>query len=163
MTEGEAALWTDGRYFLQAEQQLDSNWKLMRAGLPNTPSKEAYLTTLLKAGDRVGVDPQTISWEAATKLRESLEASKLQLSLIEENLVDAIWEGRPARTLQPIYHLPEEYSGRSLADKIKCIRDHLESTKMWGFLVTALDDIACREASYCPRQPLLLTMSFRAV
>lgn len=114
----------------------------MKAGLPNTPSKEVYLTNLLKAGDRVGVDPQTISWEAASKLRESLETAKLQLSLVEENLVDAIWEERPARKLQPIYHLPETYSGRSFTDKIKCIRDHLESTRMWGFLVTALDDIA---------------------
>lgn len=43
VTAQEAALWTDGRYYLQAEKQLDSNWTLMKAGLPGTPSKEDYL------------------------------------------------------------------------------------------------------------------------
>lgn len=133
---------------MQAEKQLDSNWKLMKAGLPDTPTKEAYLLSALKTGDKVGVDPQTISWEATSKLRDTLEASKLQLNLLEKNLVDAIWEDRPARHLQSVYHLPEEYCGRGVTEKIKCIRDHLEANRLWGFLVTALDDIGCKASVF---------------
>lgn len=60
VTHKEAALWTDGRYHFQAEQQLDANWMLIKAGLPDAPTKEAYLARALKEGDRVGVDPQVI-------------------------------------------------------------------------------------------------------
>ncbi len=142
VTHKEAALWTDGRYHFQAEQQLDANWMLIKAGLPDAPTKEAYLARALKEGDRVGVDPQVISWEEAVKFREALETAKLQLVLLEDNLVDAIWVDRPARTLRPIHHLPEEYAGRGLADKLENLWKHLQDNKIWGFLVTALDEVA---------------------
>jgi hypothetical protein len=58
VTAKEALLWTDGRYFLQAEKELGREWRLMRAGLPSTPEVPAYLKESLPAGSRVGIDPQ---------------------------------------------------------------------------------------------------------
>ena len=58
VTSSEALLWTDGRYFLQAETELGSEWRLMRAGVPGTPEVAAYLKTTLPLGARVGIDPQ---------------------------------------------------------------------------------------------------------
>ena len=58
VTAKEALLWTDGRYFLQAEKELGREWRLMRAGLPGTPEVPAYLKESLPAGSRVGIDPQ---------------------------------------------------------------------------------------------------------
>ena len=58
VTSSEALLWTDGRYFLQAETELGSEWRLMRAGVPGTPEVAVYLKTTLPSGARVGIDPQ---------------------------------------------------------------------------------------------------------
>jgi Xaa-Pro aminopeptidase len=62
ITETQAALWTDGRYFLQASQQLDGkHWTLMKQGLPETPSFSAWLIQVLPPNSRVGVDARLIS------------------------------------------------------------------------------------------------------
>jgi len=58
VTTNEALLWTDGRYFLQAERELGSEWRLMRAGMPGTPEVAVYLKDTLPSGARVGIDPQ---------------------------------------------------------------------------------------------------------
>lgn len=62
VTEKEALLWTDGRYYQQALKQIDSNWTLMRDGLPATPSIGSWLATNLTPGAGVGVDPNIISY-----------------------------------------------------------------------------------------------------
>lgn len=143
VTIREAALWTDGRYHLQAEQQLDNNWILMRAGVPGTPSKEDWLGKVLETGSRVAVDAQTISHDAAVKLGDVLKKKNITLELLDENLVDLIWTDRPVRALQPIFHLPLSFSGRSVADKIASLRKHLSTNSYYAFLVTALDEVAC--------------------
>jgi Xaa-Pro aminopeptidase len=61
VTLTEALLWTDGRYFLQAEKELGREWRLMRAGLPGTPEVPVYLKESLPTGSRVGIDPQVRS------------------------------------------------------------------------------------------------------
>jgi hypothetical protein len=61
VTQEEAALWTDGRYFLQAEMQLDQHWTLMRYGLKETPNKEEWLRHRLEKHQNIGVDPTLIS------------------------------------------------------------------------------------------------------
>jgi len=142
VTENEAALWTDGRYFLQAEKQLDSNWKLMKVGLPETPKKEQYLKMKLKAGDKVGIDARLISFDAFIKLKQVLEDSKIELSLSQENLVDVIWTNRLPSTFNPIFLLPNEYSGREATHKILSLQQYLADNQYFGFLVTALDEVA---------------------
>lgn len=142
VTEKEAALWTDGRYYLQAEKQLDSNWTLMKAGLPETPSKEDFLGKVLPPDSRIGVDAQTVSHDAAVKLKEALDKHKVKLNLLEENLVDMIWADRPRRDLQSIFHLSSNYSGQEWKDKVASLQKYLVENKFWGFVVSALDEVA---------------------
>jgi Xaa-Pro aminopeptidase len=61
VTSDAAALWTDGRYFLQASKQLDSNWTLMKTGLPDVPTKEEWLVKVLPPTSRVGIDPKLVT------------------------------------------------------------------------------------------------------
>lgn len=147
-----AALWTDGRYFLQASKQLTNDWKLMKAGLPETVSKEKWLTDELKDGERVGVDPALISYEAATKLNETLNKSGgKQLVPISENLIDSIWNDQPPFDPKLIDHLSVEYSGKSSAAKVSELRTRIKSDGHSAILLTALDEIACNnmEWIYC--------------
>ena len=142
ITQTAAALWTDGRYYLQAEKQLDSNWTLMKAGMPGVPSKEEYLAKVLAPGDKLGVDATTISFDASVKLKETLGKHKLQLALLEENLVDAVWTDRPPVELNEIFFLPASRSGRESRDKISSLQKYLGENKLYGFVVTALDEVA---------------------
>lgn len=138
-----AALWTDGRYFLQAAQQLDQNWQLMKAGMPETPSKEKWLTSELISGQRVGVDPALISFDAAKKLRENLSKSGIELVAVNDNLIDAIWKDQPAFDPKIINHLPVNFSGKSSSEKISVLRAHLKTQNHSSIIVSALDEIAC--------------------
>lgn len=138
----EAALWTDGRYFLQAEQQLDSNWTLMKAGLKSTPTKEDWLGKVLPAGSKLGVDGRLISFEAFKKMSEALAKDNISIELGQDNLVDAVWTDRPAVDLKPIMVLGQEYAGRSSADKIAALQKYLVDNKYAGFIVSALDEVA---------------------
>lgn len=162
VTMEKAALWTDGRYFLQAGQQLDSSaWTLMKAGLPETPTKEAWLAAELKQGDRVGVDPALISVEAAKKLREQLEKSGQSLVPIQENLVDCVWGAeQPVQPANTIEHLPIEFSGRASSAKIVDIRAHLQKNECSALIVTALDEVACKGMGRIVRFPFLLHLFF---
>lgn len=143
MTLKEAALWTDGRYFLQAEKQLDTNWQLMRGGLKTTPSKEEWLGRVLPAGSKVGVDARLVAFEAARKMAEALKKhGGNSLELLGDNLVDAVWGERPAVAHQPIFALASEYAGRTSADKVAALQKHLAEQGHAGFLVSALDEVA---------------------
>lgn len=72
VTQKEALLWTDGRYYQQAEQQLDENWKLMKDGLPSTLTMSNWLSKNLAAGDRVGVDGNLLSYRVWSPLQSDL-------------------------------------------------------------------------------------------
>lgn len=137
----EAALWTDGRYFLQAEQQLDTNWTLMKAGLKATPNKEDWLARVLPAGSKVGVDAKLISFEAAQKMSASLK-NGLELVLSNENLVDMVWEDKPESMRNEIVPLSLKYAGRASADKLESLQRHLKENNLAGFIVSALDEVA---------------------
>lgn len=143
VTRTQAALWTDGRYFLQAAQQLDANWTLMKAGLPDTPTKEVWLKQTLTRGDRVGVDPSLISYDASVKLSETLAQAGLQLASVADNLVDAVWPDQPSFAPQPIEHLPVQFAGRATSAKLAELRSHLQANSLSAMAITALDEIAC--------------------
>jgi Xaa-Pro aminopeptidase len=144
ITMEKAALWTDGRYFLQASKQLDSDWTLMKAGLPETESKEKWLSGQLVSSKRVGVDSALISYEAAKRLKETLGNNGIELVAMGENLIDAIWTDQPKFEPKPIDFLPLEFSGRSMESKISELRCQLRQKKHSSILITALDEIACK-------------------
>lgn len=137
----EAALWTDGRYFLQAEQQLDNNWTLMKAGLKATPKKEEWLSKVLPAGAKVGVDAKLISHEAAKDMASALK-NGLSLVLSNENLIDMVWDDKPKAERNEIVPLSLKYAGRSSADKLESLQRRLKENNSAGFIVSALDEVA---------------------
>jgi Xaa-Pro aminopeptidase len=177
VTLKEAAVWTDGRYFLQASKQLDSeHWQLMKAGLPETPSKEAWLGRVLESGDRVGVDPSLISWECAGRFREALARAKdgdsgapgLELAAVDKNLVDAVWMSGPTTDYprfvsQSIEHLPLEFAGRASSAKLSDLQAALVKGSAVGYIVTALDEIAWLfnlRGSDIPFNPVFFAFAF---
>lgn len=113
-----AMLWTDSRYFLQAEAQLrGSEIQLMKEGLPETPSIEEWLTAHLQADATVGVDGMLYSTGAMRNLRAALKSRGILLDTGFDPL-PAIWADRPALPKCAVFVHEEKYAGRSAADKI---------------------------------------------
>ncbi|KAF9292260.1 hypothetical protein BGZ68_009099 [Mortierella alpina] len=137
-----AALFTDGRYFLQASQQLDSNWTLMKSGLPEVPTWQEYLVKNLPAGSRIGIDPNVFTATDAYKLEADLAKVGSSLVPTTDNLVDLIWEGRPARPASKLMTLSPKTTGRTHTEKIQQLRKDLEKKGVAGFVVSGLDEIA---------------------
>lgn len=142
MTHSQAALWTDGRYFLQASKQLDNNWILQKATLPGVPSKEEWLNRVLEKGSKVGVDAKLVTVAAARKLADELQAGGHSLSIIQKNLVDTIWDQQPAPPANPVFPLDIKYTGQSCQHKLAALRETLASKNSWGFIINTLDEIA---------------------
>lgn len=143
VTLDEALLWTDGRYFLQASQQLDKNWKLMRAGLKDTPLLRDYLASTLADGAKVGIDPYLHSLKDAEDTEKALQKSgKCLVTLDAPNPVDVVWsEGRPAPPQVSIWTHDLMYSGKCVTDKLEDIRLLLSSNSCDALLLTTLDQV----------------------
>ncbi|KXN80946.1 putative Xaa-Pro aminopeptidase P [Leucoagaricus sp. SymC.cos] len=142
VTLTEAFLFTDGRYFLQAEKQLDSNWNLMRQGLPDVPTWQEFLYKKLPEGSKIGIDPHLITAQDAETLNKELEPRGSKLVLLSKNLVDEIWTDRPGRRLNPVFHLDEKYSGQSPAGKVAKVREEMKKKNAKAVVVTLLDEVA---------------------
>ncbi|KAL4428500.1 hypothetical protein ABPG75_002589 [Micractinium tetrahymenae] len=142
VTTDVAALWTDGRYFLQAEAQLGPEWTLMRHGTPGCPEVQDWLADTLPEGARVGIDPFVHTIEAAEKLRKRLKAAGKSLVPLEVNPVDGVWEGRPAAPEAPLRVHSLEWAGQTVADKLASLRPQLAEAGAGALLVTMLDEVA---------------------
>ncbi|KAG0342070.1 hypothetical protein BG004_005766 [Podila humilis] len=137
-----AALFTDGRYFLQASQQLDSNWTLMKSGLPDVPTWQEYLVKNLPAGSRIGIDPLVFTATDAYKLEADLAKVGSSLVPLANNLVDLVWENRAPRPASTLLTLSTKTTGRSHTEKIQQLRKELEKKNVAGFVVSGLDEVA---------------------
>lgn len=142
VTAEKALLWTDGRYHLQAAAQLDHNWTLMKAGLPNIPTLEEWLVKELAGEDRVGIDPLLISAELFEKYDKALSKANIAMVAMPENLVDKIWDDRPPRPLNVVMTHPLQYSGKKWSDKVQEVRVAMAKEDAIATVVTALDEVA---------------------
>ncbi|KAI8978118.1 peptidase M24, structural domain-containing protein [Pilobolus umbonatus] len=141
ITKTEAAVFTDGRYFLQASQQLDDNWVLMKQGLPGVPTWQEYL--LQHSNLRIGMDPTLINAVDAHHLKKQLGPLGSSLVCLDKNLVDLAWgSSRPEAPKDKIFVQPIQYTGKSVQEKLKELRDYIVSVKVMGTVVSALDEIA---------------------
>lgn len=137
-----AGLWTDGRYWLQASEQLKGTGvDLFKAGAPGVPSWQAWLAKFPE-GSSVGVDPRTLPNALFDSLRNDLERRGVALVAIDENLIDAVWSDRPPMPNAPIRVHPPEFAGKSSADKIADLRAELARHGATAHPVTSLDAIA---------------------
>ncbi|KDP23512.1 hypothetical protein JCGZ_23345 [Jatropha curcas] len=144
VTKENAVLWTDGRYFLQAEKQLNSNWTLMRAGNLGVPTTIEWLNDVLSPGAKVGIDPFLFSFDAAEELKEAIARKNHKLVyLYDLNLVDEIWkESRPNPPNKPIrvHHL--KYAGVDVVSKLSFLRSELLDAGSSAIVISMLDEIA---------------------
>lgn len=144
ITLEKAALSTDGRYFNQAAQQLDSNWTLLKQGMQDVPTWKEWAALEAEKGKTVGIDPLVITNSDAKKLSEKLgKRSSGELKAVEENLIDIVWGAdRPARPVEKVKVLDEKYAGKSFKSKLDDLRQELERQKKDGIVITMLDEIA---------------------
>ncbi|XP_012276652.1 xaa-Pro aminopeptidase ApepP isoform X2 [Orussus abietinus] len=145
VTVDKAALWTDGRYYIQADQQLDCKWMLMKSGHENVPSITEWLKYEFRhqKGVRIGADPTLVPAFVWSAWEQELANSTVRLVAVHNNLVDLIWQvDRPNYNPHGAYPLKEEYAGRPWQEKIKRIRMEMELVSADALVVTALDEIA---------------------
>ncbi|WP_456439803.1 aminopeptidase P family protein, partial [Caldithrix abyssi] len=143
VTMKKAGLWTDSRYFLQAEQQLqDTGIDLYKAGLPETPDMLTFLKQELNEGQTVGIDPRVISYQQASQWQKELALRKIKMKFLEENLVDALWEDQPEMPQDPIMVWEDKYAGESVESKLARIRQKMAEKSCQSHVLTQLDAIA---------------------
>lgn len=136
-----ASLWTDGRYFLQAKEQLEgSGITLYRSGQPGVPSLENVLQERLSAGETLGFDGRCVMAGYARRLREQLEEKGITV-VSGFDLVGDVWEDRPPLSREPVWILPEEYAGMGAGEKIAEVRRVLKQKKADWFLLASLEDL----------------------
>lgn len=144
VTLEKASLATDGRYFNQAEKQLDSNWELLKQGLQDVPTWQEWAADQSEGGKTVGVDPSVITAPDARKLAESIKMKGgSELRPVKDNLIDLVWgEAQPPRPCEKVRVLDLEYSGKKFEEKLEDLRKELAKRKSLGFVVSMLDEIA---------------------
>ena len=137
-----ALLWTDGRYFLQAESQLaGSGIELMRSGEPDVPTLERFLLAELEDGSLLGFDARTVNTALARRLGNKLRTKHIRFAG-DEDLVGALWPDRPPLSAAPVWELGIEYAGEARADKLARVRAAMADEGADAFVVTALDELA---------------------
>ncbi len=137
-----AGLWTDGRYFIQAEQQLaGSGVTLFKMGEPEVPTVHEFLEKHLGEGQCLGFDGRTVSAKEAEELDGKLREKGVRIDDAED-LVGEIWTDRPALSCEPVIELGVEWTGRTRAEKCADVRKKLQEKDADVFLLTSLDDIA---------------------
>ncbi|XP_026670593.1 xaa-Pro aminopeptidase 1-like isoform X2 [Ceratina calcarata] len=145
ITKNKAVLWTDGRYHIQADHQLDCNWILMKRGRKDVPSLTEWLEHEFQneSNVRIGADPTLVSSNSWGSWNYDLANSSVKLVPVHNNLVDLIWQiDRPNYNSYPAYPLPYKYSGRAWQDKVQAIRREMGLYRTDALVITALDEIA---------------------
>ncbi|XP_043911881.1 xaa-Pro aminopeptidase 1 [Protopterus annectens] len=142
ITEQHAAMWTDGRYFLAAAQQMDENWTLMKMGLKDTPTQQDWLIKVLPEGSKIGVDPYIIPADEWKRMSKALRSGGHSLIAVKQNLIDVVWTDRPPRTSNSLMVLGLKYAGITLQEKITALRGKMSEKHASWLVVSALDEVA---------------------
>ncbi|MGE4587315.1 MAG: aminopeptidase P family protein [Mangrovibacterium sp.] len=142
VTESDAALWTDSRYFLQAADQLKGTGiKLMKMRMPGTPRPAAWLGEKLSPNSIVATEASCMAAAEFRSLGKELKNIGMRLQHRTDLLV-SLWTNRPALPVKQVFEHEMTYAGTSRQEKIRLIRDRLVENGTRATLLTALDDIA---------------------
>lgn len=142
ITLTEAGLWTDGRYFVQAAKQLEGTTvTLYRMGEDGVPTVNEYIKSTLKEGGCIGFDGRVINGHWGEEFKKIADEKHGSL-YVDEDLIDLIWEDRPAMSCEKAWILDEQYSGRSTADKMAAVRAEMDTKGATVHLMSSLYDIA---------------------
>ncbi len=142
VTQNDARLWTDGRYFVQAAGELEgSGFSLMKMGQEGVPDIEEYLRDAVPEGGCLGFDGRVVSGRMGKKLADELKERDISVRC-EMDLAGEIWKERPALSAEPVWILDEAYAGRPAAEKIEELRETMRELKATVHVLTGMDDIA---------------------
>lgn len=140
VTAAEAGLWTDGRYFLQAAEQLQGSGIALRK-IGEDMTIPAYLKTVLSSGQCLGYDGRTVRTGYAAQLRNALQQQDIRFDETAD-LVSELWTDRPPFPAAPVWELPTVYTGKSRGEKLAELRRAMADAGADCHLLAALDDIA---------------------
>lgn len=141
VTLDKAGVWTDSRYFLQGEEQLEgTGFELMKQGLPDTLEIIPWLISELKVGEKVAVNSQMFSVNAYAAMKNELQSNGIQLVALD--LLAKTWTDRPALPLNNFFVFDVKYAGKSASEKLQILRTELKKVRANAFVMSSLDDIA---------------------
>ena len=141
VTEDEAFLWTDGRYFLQAADQLkDTGIGLMKMGESGVPTVDIWLKNKLEKGQCLGYDGRTVGSARADALKNELGRDRIRFAE-DVDLAGSIWKDRPPLPERNIWLLDTVYTGQERRAKLDQVRKNLEKEKADWQILASLDDI----------------------
>lgn len=136
-----AGVWVDSRYYIQADVQLkDTGFVAMKMGLPETPDMLTWIAAGLQPGDRVGVNPLLFSVNAFLSMRNQFSLNGIEL--VQTDLIQPIWEDRPALPEQKIFVYDVAFAGQTCLEKIAQLRQKIKEAYADVFVLNTLDDIA---------------------
>lgn len=138
-----AGLWTDGRYFIQAERELEGTGvELFRMLEKDVPTIEEFLSEQMGDGQTLGFDGRVVSAGAGRRLEEKFAAAGKRIDIAcRKDLAEEIWSDRPAFPAGKVTVLPEELTGRGVSKKLSDLREKLLKAEAESLLLTKLDDL----------------------
>ncbi len=142
ITLSDSCLWTDGRYFIQANHQIkDSKVELYKMNIPGVPTYQEWLKEHIESGQRIGFDARLFSVNDVRNLKKEVGNDTIEL-IGELDLIGRIWTDRPLVPMKPVFYHDVEYTGLSTRDKIDAIREVMSKKKSDIYIMSSLNDIA---------------------
>ncbi|MCM1118286.1 MAG: aminopeptidase P family protein [bacterium] len=136
-----AALWTDGRYFIQAERELaGTTVELMRMQQEGVPTIEEFLTQRMEQGQTLGFDGRVLSAGDGLRYEKALKDKEIHFTY-DQDIAGSLWEGRPSLPAGPVTVLPPEVAGSTTQEKLAYVHSAMKKEKADGFLLSKLDDL----------------------
>lgn len=142
ITKDDGGLWTDGRYYIQAEKQLkDTGIRLFKAAEPTVPSYTEWLLDTLEEGSCVGINGWVFNANTANEMEKSFNKKGIRINK-DMNLLDGMWENRPELSSMSAFNHDVEFAGKSTLQKLTEVRAEMEKKGVYYYLISSLDDIA---------------------
>lgn len=142
ITLNDAGLWTDGRYFIQAEKQLEgSGIKLFKMGQASVPTVEEWLLKVVPENGAIGFDGTVLSTSLARNIQKAVAKKGIKLEH-KWDLIDQLWSDRPSISKEPIFVHDVKYAGKSRVEKITMVRAEMKKDEATHLVLSSLDDIA---------------------
>lgn len=142
ITKDVAGLWTDGRYFIQAANEIKGTcFKLFPMGEEGVPTVKEFLASTIKENGCIGFDGRVMNTKSVEDIKKALSGKNVTIKY-KEDLIDLLWEERPEISKKPAFLLPVKYAGKEAIDKLKDLRKVMEEKKVDVHILTSLDDIA---------------------
>lgn len=140
--EKEAKLWTDGRYFIQAAEQLQGTGiDLMKMATPGYDTINQWVEKNIKENDTLGFDGSCYSTNQYKELLKIAKKNNFNINM-DKDLLEEIWSDRPSLPEDKIFVHDEKYCGKSVKEKLSEVRKYMKENKVQNYLLTSLDDIA---------------------